>query len=235
MNTKTLADISQAAATAEGRVTLWRAIVAASEAATMLEIGVWKGAFAAAMLAAPSSLSRYYMLDPWRRLPQWNKPFNRDDAAFAAVFDAAIAATDFAAARRTILRGTTAEMIDAIPDAALDIAYVDGDHTLRGIAIDLMRAYPKVRPGGILGGDDFSATVWQHRDAYEPTLVNPFAVYFAEAQEATIAILPFRQFAILKPEEENRGFRVVDLVGEGEDWSLRSRLKPRRKPVPQTT
>ena len=32
-----------------------------------------------------------------------------------------------------MLRGTTTEVIDRVPDRSVDFAYIDGDHTLRGI------------------------------------------------------------------------------------------------------
>jgi hypothetical protein len=83
---------------------------------------------------------------------------------------------------------------DQIADGGLDFAYIDADHTLKGIAIDLIRVYPKVRSGGFLGGDDFTRSVWEHNTRFEPTLVFPFAVYFAEAVGATIYALPYSQF-----------------------------------------
>jgi hypothetical protein len=101
-------------------------------------------------------------------------------------------------------------VIDEIPDARLDVAYIDGDHTLRGIAIDLIRTYTKVRPGGILGGDDYTKTIWQHADNFEPSLVCPFAAYFAESQGAPIIILPHSQFAIIKPRQPGNYFQVID-------------------------
>ena len=121
-----------------------------------------------------------------------------------------MASTDFARDRRVVLRGTTTEVIDEIDDESLDVAYVDADHTLRGIAIDLIRTYPKVRRGGILGGDDYTTTIWQHAETFEPTLVCPFAAYFAESQGASIVILPHSQFAIVKPSEAGDRFRVID-------------------------
>ena len=51
-----------------------------------------------------------------------------------------------------ILRGRTKEVIDQVPDNSLDFAYIDGDHTLRGITIDLMNVLPKIKEGGIIGG-----------------------------------------------------------------------------------
>ena len=126
------------------------------------------------------------MIDPWRHLDDWNKPANQNDTVFEEFFRQANEKTDFAARRRVILRGKTVEVIDQIPNGELDLAYIDGDHTLRGITIDLIRVYPKVRAGGFLGGDDFNRSIWQHNTSFEPTLVFPFAVYFAEAVGATI-------------------------------------------------
>lgn len=113
--------------------------------------------------------------------------------------------TEFARERRIVLRGKTTEMIDNIPDESLD-----SDHTLRGIAIDLIRTYPKIRSGGVLRGDDYCLTIWQHADNFEPTLVCPFAAYFAESQGAPIVILPHDQFAIIKPSKPGWNFQVID-------------------------
>lgn len=103
------------------------------------------------------------------------------------------------------------DVIDEIPDQSLDLCYVDGDHTLRGITIDLVRAFQKVRLGGWIGGDDFSSTIWQHSTAYEPTLVFPFAVHFAEAVGAEIYALPHSQFLM---HCTSAGFSFSDLTTE---------------------
>lgn len=188
----------------------------------MAEIGVYRGDFAAEMLRSCESLTAYYMVDPWRHLSDWNKPANHEDAVLGQFFAEAKAKTDFAEAKRVILRGTTAEVIDQIPDAALDLAYIDADHTLKGIAIDLIRVYPKVRPGGFVGGDDFTRSVWEHNTAFEPTLVFPFAVYFAEAVGATIYALPHAQFCMQKG--NGAQFAFVDLTGYYDDVSLRNQF-----------
>jgi hypothetical protein len=160
----------------------------------MAEIRVYEGDFAASVLQKCERVSKYYMVDPWKHLADWNKPTNQDDTTFERIFETARSKTDFAAARRVILRGKTSEVIHDILDGELDFAYIDGDHTLRGVTIDLIRVYPKVRVGGFIGGDDFSRTIWSHRTTFEPTLVFPFAVYFAEAVGATIYALPNIQF-----------------------------------------
>jgi predicted O-methyltransferase YrrM len=201
---------SVARITSSSREDIWSQIIQQLQAKDFLELGVFRGGFAEHILRHCPGIARYYMLDPWRHLDEWNKPSNVDQPAFDKIFSSAMDRTAFAGERRIVLRGTTVEMIDQIPDEGLDIAYVDGDHTLRGIAIDLIRTYRKIRPGGVLGGDDYSASIWQHADTFEPTLVCPFAAYFAESQGAPIVILPFGQFAIVKPSQTGHGFRVID-------------------------
>src|SRR6266478_634244 len=165
----------------QSRVELWAELIRFAGVRRMAEVGVYRGDFAAEMLRRCESLTAYYMIDPWKHLSDWNKPANKEDAVLEEYFQETKAKTEFAAAKRFILRGKTTEVIEQIPDGELDFAYIDADHTLKGIAIDLIRVYPKVRMGGLLGGDDFTNSMWEHRTTFEPTLVFPFAVYFAEA------------------------------------------------------
>jgi hypothetical protein len=192
------------------REDLWLQIIERAQATVFLELGVFRGAFAEQMLRNCPSIANYYMIDPWRHLDDWNKPANVDQSEFDEIYAEAMERTAFAHERRIVLRGKTTEAIEHIPDATLDIAYIDADHSLRGIAIDLMRTYPKVRPGGILGGDDYTPTIWQHADHFEPSLVCPFAAYFAESCGAAMIIFPYNQFAIVKPLHGETAFRVID-------------------------
>ena len=207
------------------RLELWASFLERTGARTVAEIGVYRGDFAAHVLGACPGIETYYMIDPWRQLPDWNKPANRRDQEFERIFDRAMETTGAWAGKRVVLRGRTVETVHRIPDATLDLAYVDGDHTLRGIAIDLISLYPKVREGGWIGGDDFSRSIWQHGEAYEPTLVFPFAVHFAEAVGAWIYALPHNQFLI--PKRADRSFRFVDFTGGYGPLDLRSQLTGR--------
>jgi hypothetical protein len=199
-----------AASRGSSREDLWSQIAEHAQATAFLELGVFRGVFAERMLRNCPRITHYYMIDPWRHLEDWNKPANVDQSTFDEIYAEAMRRTDFARKRRIVLHGKTTEVIEQIPDECLDVAYIDGDHTLRGIAIDLMRTYPKVRPGGVLGGDDYTPTIWQHDDHFEPSLVCPFAAYFAEACGAAIIILPHSLFAIVKPLHGDNAFRVVD-------------------------
>jgi hypothetical protein len=84
--------------------------------------------------------------------------------------------------------------------------------------------FPKVKPGGYIGGDDFTPNIWQHKTMFEPTLVCPFAVYFAEAVGATIYALPYSQFCLHKVERDK--FKFIDLTGQYGNLQLRGQLAP---------
>ncbi len=207
------------------RIELWKYLIDKSEAKKIAEIGVYKGAFAEEILRECSKINQYYLIDPWRNLENWNKPANKTDDVFETYYQEALRKTSFAAEKRIILRGKTTEVIDEIPSQTLDFAYIDGDHTLKGITIDLITIWDKVSENGILAGDDFSPSIWQHDLRYEPTLIFPFAVYFAEAMDVKIYGLPFNQFLIAKSE---KGFEFIDMTPKKSyrHIELKSQFKP---------
>jgi hypothetical protein len=208
------------------RIEFWIDFIRSTQVERMVEIGVYEGDFAVDILKECENISKYYMIDPWKHLADWNKPANQDDDRFEKMFQSVKSKTDFAQSRRVILRGKTVDVIDQVSDGELDFAYIDGDHTLRGITIDLTRVYSKVRPGGFIGGDDFSRTIWSHKTTFEPTMVFPFAVYFAEAVGATMYALPNVQFVMQKTETPQFGF--IDLTGQYDDFTIRSHVEPQR-------
>ena len=218
-----LTSVAIAKIRAASRHELWSAIIQESGARTVLELGVLTGKFAEKLLRASPQIERYIMLDPWRHLDSWNTPTNNTQPKFDKFFGDAMERTDFAKDRRAVLRGTTLEVIGQIEDASLDLAYVDGDHTLRGVVIDLIRVFPKVKDGGILGGDDFFPSIWEHPPPFEPTLVFPFAIHFAEAVGCPIVALPFNQFAIVK---DYSGFRFIDELGLYQNTDISAQARP---------
>ena len=207
------------------RAAMWSCFLNEANCRKVAEIGVWEGAFARQMLADCNGIETYYLIDPWRNLDHWNKPWNVSDGEFEQTFAKAQANVAQFGSRARIFRGTTSEVAGSIPDGSLDFVYIDGDHTLRGITIDLLRIYPKLKTGGFIGGDDFCRSIWQHSQEFEPTLVCPFAVYFAEAVDAEIAILPHNQFVMGRPADG--GFRVIETSGRRGSYDLLRHLHPK--------
>jgi len=212
------------ASRSQSRQTFWMEFINSRGLQQVAEIGVYRGDFARTLLEGCPGLTRYYMIDPWKHLTNWNKPANHPDAELETYYQEAMAKTDFAPDKRVVLRGKTVEVIGSIPDQTLDFAYIDGDHTLRGITIDLISLYSKIRIGGFLGGDDFCSSIWEHRSSFEPTLVFPLAVYFAEAVGATIFALPYSQFCLHKTADRN--FSFIDLTSNYADTSLLGQVAP---------
>ena len=210
----------------DSRESLWAHIVGPMEARTAAEVGVYRGRFTQSLLRGVPRLTRYYMIDPWQHLDDWNKPYNTDDETFDQIYADALSNTEFAAGRRVVLRGRSSEMLASIPDDTLDFAYVDGDHTLRGITIDLIQLWPKMRDGALIGGDDFrSQTRFREGGGrYEPTLVFPWIIHFAEAMKTQAFGLPFNQFAIGVDKAATRAFQFHDLDGSYGSTELRQGL-----------
>ena len=214
-------DIEKCIQRSESRVAFWINFIRSNDIKIMAEIGVFRGDFACSVLEACDLIEKYYFIDPWRHLSAWNKPRNFDDNLFQEIYNEAIEKTNFAAQKRVVLRGKTTEVIDEIPDNSLEFVYIDGDHTLRGITIDLILAYPKIKKGGIIGGDDFCRTIWQHDPSFEPTLVFPFVVYFAEAMNMRIYSLPYNQFLM---EKSDLPFSFEDLIEGYSPTTLRDHI-----------
>ena len=220
--------VERAASRARARLELWTTILNELNPSNAAEIGVFRGEFAQCLLTHVRSIHNYYMVDPWRHLEDWNKPWNKMDEECKQIRNEALCRTEFAAERRIVLEGRTTEVSASIPDRSLDFAYIDGDHTLRGITVDLIRMWPKMRIPAILAGDDFVKSVWAHPSRYEPTLVFPLAIHFAEAVGTVIYALPFDQFAILvehsSPDSSKR-FEFRDLTNTYKSTTLREALR----------
>ena len=223
------AEVRDLARDAEHRLDFWASFLRQRSVATVAEVGVYRGEFASRMLTECPSIERYYMIDPWRHLDDWNKPANQPDDVFEEFHDETMAKTEAQAEKRIVLRGRTTEVVDRIPDGDLDLVYIDGDHTLRGITIDLLRLFPKVKEGGFVAGDDFCRNIFQHQAGFEPTLVFPYAVYFAEAVGARIYALPYKQFVMQKVPGEDHAF--VDLAGGYDRTTLDGQIAARDRKI----
>jgi hypothetical protein len=130
------------------------------------EIGVWEGDLSAVFLRylRPKLL---HLVDPWLFMP--DKPlaiYGGREAKSQTDMDRVYerAARRFAdeelRGRVVIHRATSANAAVAIPDNSLDWAYVDGDHTYEAVRADVDLYAAKIKPGGILCGDDYGSTGW---------------------------------------------------------------------------
>ena len=149
-----------------------------------VEIGVAMGEASAYFLRRFPVL-RHVMVDPWRFMPEYMKWLGlrsnkmlSTQAAWDAVYEAAVRATDFAADRRMILRMKSLDAAPTIADRSVCLIFIDGEHTFEAVTADCGAWWPKVAPGGILAGDDWciarvsrAARAWAASAGLQTTLV----------------------------------------------------------------
>lgn len=123
------------------------------------EIGVFRASFSEAILreVQPSLL---HLIDPWRSAVDpslsgvlFDRPQDQMDAIYESVVHKF--AEHIASGSVVVHRARSVDAAPDIPDASLDWVYVDGDHSYEGVRDDLQSYLPKVRPGGLVCGDDY--------------------------------------------------------------------------------
>lgn len=126
------------------------------------EVGVFRGRMSAQLLRVEPL--RLIMVDSW--LPAERQPREyRDTGDMHAHLSLdsqlgnlarAREQTAFAARRRLILRSDSAAAAACVADGCLDFVFLDADHSYTGVRQDIDAWWPKLRPGGLLGGHDYS-------------------------------------------------------------------------------
>lgn len=66
-----------------------------------------------------------------------------------------------------IVKGKSSSFFSKLPDNALDLVYIDGDHSYNGCKADLEYAYHKVKNGGFILGHDYSLNPFKTLNVYE--------------------------------------------------------------------
>lgn len=130
------------------------------------EVGVWEGAFSRRILdiCAPIEL---HLIDPWLYQPEFgNTGFGRkkNENLMEEKYQTVLAAFDDDP-RVKVHRATSDAALSAMPDASLDWVYLDGNHNAPFIDQDLALSLAKVKPGGIIAGDDYN---WQSERSGAP-------------------------------------------------------------------
>ena len=150
------------------RIDRRRLLAALPKGAVCAEIGTWRGDFAERILRTtrPRTL---HLVDPWEHReeqtysqalfgggsPTGQSAMDAVHAGVLARFGEAIAS-----GRVEVHRARSVQAAEAFPDASLDWAYIDGDHTYEAVRADLEAYYRTIRPGGYLAGDDYGEPGW---------------------------------------------------------------------------
>ena len=199
--TKFLSKLKSIVKKSKNRKQMWLEILVNINHKNICEVGVWKGEFANTLLKNLPRIKKYTFIDPYKMLSDWNKPLNKSNKLFSEARKEAFKINSKFKKKIVEYRQTTKKASKHIKDNSQCFIYIDGDHTLKGITIDLNNMLKKLNKNGVIGGDDFTINIWQHGVNYDPTFVFPYAVYFAEANDLVIVSLPFKQFLMFKSKE----------------------------------
>ncbi len=154
---------------------------------TVAEIGVWEGDFSRRILdiCQPRAL---HLIDPWEYMPAFsNTGFGKKKNADAMEQKWHAVVARFADDPRVkVHRGTSETVLPGLPDGSLDWVYIDGNHNEPFIGNDIALCLRKVKPAGIIAGDDFN---WMAEELGAPVRRAVEAAQAALAGTATLRLM----------------------------------------------
>lgn len=137
------------------------------------ELGVYKGGFVDYLLQ--SKPSKLWLVDLWYKLgPVWSWGAGDTSTTNALAKIITALAPELAAGTVDIRVERSETFLASLPDGSLDWVYIDTSHDMQQVLVELTLAWAKVKPGGVIMGDDFDADLASPRPGVRKA-VNRFA------------------------------------------------------------
>jgi hypothetical protein len=127
---------------------------------TAVEIGTWRGDFAQVMCSKLNP-TKFYAIDPFALYegytdkPDQNEFANQNNLDALAARAADRISKMLPEGRSVMLREMSCNAVHTFANNSLDVVYIDADHKYEPVLADIRAWYNKVKPGGILCGDDY--------------------------------------------------------------------------------
>ena len=134
--------------------------------AVCAEVGVWKGEFSRQILEVTRP-SKLHLIDPWSYQPKFPDRIYGGKVAGSQEDMETIflnVCSQFEQhAEVEINRGYSDDILSQFDDEYFDWLYIDGNHYYEYVLQDLRLGWQKLKPGGLLVGDDYN---WGKREGY---------------------------------------------------------------------
>jgi len=142
------------------------------------EIGVWKGEMSGLILEVvqPNML---YLIDVWEfdlpkgfgQLPEGYgaKNAKKNQKAIDEIY-IRVCSKFLDKNNVTITKGFSKDVAKTLEDESLDWVYIDANHEYFGVLEDLTEYYPKVKPGGIVSGHDWTYPIKEKRNPVQDAI-----------------------------------------------------------------
>jgi predicted O-methyltransferase YrrM len=120
------------------------------------EIGVRAGETSLKLLDGLPGLVKFYAVDPWEEYEDYRKAEGVNQDWLTQVFGQALERMRPHMHRVWPLRAYSVDAAHCVPDASLDFVFIDACHEYEYVSADIQAWYPKVKPGGLVSGHDYS-------------------------------------------------------------------------------
>lgn len=124
----------------------------------IVEIGSWQGKSAclmAALIRESGKAIEFCCIDPWKDggpdLQHTPFKIEGENKLYQSFLDHT---KEFRSEIKPI-RGLSGEVFHTFADQSIDYLMIDGDHSYEGVRDDIANYLPKMKPGGIVAGDDY--------------------------------------------------------------------------------
>lgn len=134
--------------------------------AVCAEIGVWKGDFSE-LIRSMTLPRKLHLIDPWKfqgEFPErmYGGSVAKEQSDMDRIYEHV--RNRFNDYQNIILhRGKSEKVLQDFENAYFDWVYIDGNHYYEYVLNDLQICLSKVKPGGIIAGDDYT---WGEKDGF---------------------------------------------------------------------
>jgi predicted O-methyltransferase YrrM len=133
-----------------------QAVAAARDGASFVEVGSWKGRSAyymALRIRESGKRIRFYCVDHWQGSAEHQSD---PDVKAGRLFETFLANVADVRDHLEPLRMSSLEAASRFDEGSCDFVMIDAAHDYDSVMADIAAWWPKVKPGGMLAGDDYS-------------------------------------------------------------------------------